>query len=330
MEKKQKKFIVITTINKKTDAIKKFSEFKDWKIILVGDKKSKQIKNEDNIIFLSVKDQNKLDFEVIKYLPYNHYSRKNIGYLYAISLGADIIYDTDDDNTPYNNWSFPEFKTNNLIKNNNKFLNIYTYFTRKKIWPRGYPLNEINKIQKLKKEHQTELKIGAWQGLADIDPDVDAIYRLTNNKKIKFNNKKPIALNKNTYCPFNSQNTTWNKKVFYSMYLPSTVSFRFTDILRGYIAQRLFWEEQLHLGFTKATVYQNRNSHNLMKDFDDEIEIYLNIKAIIKILDEIKLEGDYKENLKSIYKELERNNYIKSDELTICEAWLNDLNSIIN
>ena len=30
--------------------------------------------------------------------------------------GADIIYDTDDDNIPYNNWGFPEFKTTKILK----------------------------------------------------------------------------------------------------------------------------------------------------------------------------------------------------------------------
>ena len=325
-----KKFIIITTINKETKGIKKFSEFKDWHIILVGDKKSKPIKTRKNITFLSIKDQKKLNFEINKNLPYNHYSRKNIGYLYAIKMGADIIYDTDDDNIPYKDWSFPKFETKNYITCNKKFLNIYKYFTKEKVWPRGYPLSEINKKQKISIKRTTKTKIGIWQGLADIEPDVDAIFRLTKEKQIIFNKKSPIVLDKKTYCPINSQNTVWNKEFFPFLYLPSTVSFRFTDILRGYIAQRLVRQTDHHLGFTKSTVYQERNVHDFMKDFRDEIEVYLNTEPIIKIIDNLNLGKNYLKNLEKIYKELEKNNFIQPEELTLCRAWVKDLNNINN
>ncbi len=325
------KFIVITTINKKTKAIKKFANLlKDWQIILVGDKKSQKIKSENNITFLSIEDQKKLNFNITKQLPYNHYCRKNIGYLYAIKLGANVIYDTDDDNIPYNNWIFPKFECQNYIKSNKKFINIYKYFSHENVWPRGFPLNEITQINQLKIHNiQQNKKIGAWQGLADIEPDVDAIYRLTINKKITFKNKKSVFLNKNTYCPFNSQNTLWNKEVFPFMYLPSTVNFRFTDILRGYIAQRLFWQHNFYLGFTKATVYQERNQHNLIKDFKDEIECYINIIPIINLLDKCKLGKEKNKNIIKIYKTLKNNNFIKKRELTILKAWIKDINKLL-
>ena len=33
-------------------------------------------------------------------IPWNHFGRKNVGFLYAIAHGAHVIYDTDDDNIP--------------------------------------------------------------------------------------------------------------------------------------------------------------------------------------------------------------------------------------
>jgi hypothetical protein len=48
----------------------------------------------------SIKSQNKLDFKLAKFLPLNHYARKNLGYLIAIKSGAEIIIETDDDNIP--------------------------------------------------------------------------------------------------------------------------------------------------------------------------------------------------------------------------------------
>lgn len=320
-----KKFIIITTINQKTKAVKKFSRMlKDWHIVLVGDKKSKTIKNENNITFLSINDQKKLSLKTADICPYNHYARKNIGYLYAIKSGADMIYDTDDDNIPYNDWKFPDFKYNKCLTSEKQFINIYKYFTDADIWPRGYPLDAIRVKGKTKKNTRN-IKVGIWQGLADIDPDVDAIFRLTTDKKIIFNRNKPIVLGKNTYCPFNSQNTLWHKDSFALLYLPSTVSFRFTDILRGYIAQRLLWENNRYLGFTKASVYQERNPHNLMKDFKDELECYLNVRSIIEIMDCANFNADYLASLKKIYTILEKHGIVTKVELKRLSGWIYDI-----
>ncbi|PIO68768.1 hypothetical protein TELCIR_09431 [Teladorsagia circumcincta] len=53
-------------------------------------------------------------------LPYKSYTRKNIGYLYAIEHGAEWIYDTDDDNKPYG--SCTPTKEVALMKNSTKSL----------------------------------------------------------------------------------------------------------------------------------------------------------------------------------------------------------------
>jgi hypothetical protein len=51
-----------------------------------------------NCIYLDVSSQKKLFPKLSELLPYNHYCRKNLGYLYAIKKGYKIIYETDDDN----------------------------------------------------------------------------------------------------------------------------------------------------------------------------------------------------------------------------------------
>ena len=48
--KNQKKFIVCTTINKPTLAVKKFDKMKDWKLIIVGDKKTPKNYKIKNVI----------------------------------------------------------------------------------------------------------------------------------------------------------------------------------------------------------------------------------------------------------------------------------------
>ena len=60
-----------------------------------------------------------------------------------------------------------------------------------------------------------------WQGLADRNPDIDAIYRLTQPLPVHFDKTKlRIALAEGSICPFNSQNTTWFREAFPLMYLP--------------------------------------------------------------------------------------------------------------
>jgi hypothetical protein len=323
------KFIVITTINQKTEAILRFQKICDWHIIIVGDLKSAPINSSENLTFLSIQDQAQLGYEISRLCPYNHYTRKNIGYLYAIQQGADIIYDTDDDNLPYDSWFIEQFYSDKQYTSERKFVNIYKYFTQELIWPRGYPLDEINQTDNHRIKDIEPLEIGVWQGLADIDPDVDAIFRLVLKKDIKFEEKPSISLAKNYYCPFNSQNTVWNKKAFPYLYLPATTSFRFTDILRGYIAQRLMWQQNLHLGFTKATVYQERNAHDFMKDFADEWECYLNVKPIVKLLDSLDLTNDSLVNLERVYFKIAEENFIKQDELPIFQAWVSDFKRLM-
>ncbi len=324
-----KKFIIITTINEKTRAVCEFERRPGWHTIVVGDRKSKPIRNSESLTFLSLDDQRKLGFHLTENLPLNHYTRKNIGYLYAIREGADVIYDTDDDNVPNPDWKTEGFTCENSLQCHDIWINVYRYFTRDYIWPRGFPLDQINQDQALTVEKTLPVKIGVWQGLVDNDPDVDAIYRLILNKPVKFDRRKAIALPVNSFCPFNSQNTLWSKEAFPLLYLPATTSFRFTDILRGLIAQKLLWVSGMHLGFHQATVSQNRSHHDLMNDFREEVECYLNTTTIVDVLQGIDFPGNALENLCLAYQRLHAGRLVSADELLFLDAWRKDLEQVL-
>lgn len=325
-----RRFIVITTINPKSEGISAFEQIKDWHLVVVGDEKSNFIESSDKLTFLSLEDQIKLDYQFVKKCPLNHYSRKNIGYLYAIQKGADIIYEADDDNIPYTEWALPAFYCNNVVVSKNKYINIYRYFTGEFIWPRGFPLDELRneKQDRPSVKKAAKVNIGVWQGLADEDPDTDAVYRLTVGRNIKFDKADPVYLAKSHFCPVNSQNTFWCKETFPFLYLPSTTSFRFTDILRGYIAQRLMWQHYLHAGFTHATVYQRRNPHDIMKDFEDEVASYLQLKGIIKILEKLNIGCDSIKNMQEVYKALCKASFLSAEELEHLNLWIEDYKSL--
>jgi hypothetical protein len=208
--KNEKVALVITSIQSPTKAVTKFSQIDNLYSIIVADKKTPLNWEFDNIKFLSVDEQESLDYPISRYLPWNHYSRKMLGYLYAVNQGCQVIYDTDDDNIPKDNWYLPSFDGNfYVLEKDLSFVNIYQYFTEDNIWPRGFPLNLIREDYRkhFKNKVAREIKVGVWQGLADLDPDVDAVYRLVYNKECFFESKPPVVLNEGTVCPFNTQNT---------------------------------------------------------------------------------------------------------------------------
>ena len=279
------KVAVITTINHPTETVERLSLLSDWDVVVVGDKKTPEDWSYKKVHYLSPRKQEELGYSTFHNLPWNHYSRKMLGYLYAIKNGASVVADIDDDNFPYDNWG------NNLVWNESReilssgnFLNVYKLFLEEDelIWPRGYPLELINRDEKITKRTENA-KVGVWQYLADGSPDVDAIYRLVFDKEIFFSKKPSIVLNKGTACPFNSQNTFFSKEMFPLMFLPPYVSFRFTDILRGLVAQPIMWASDYYLGFAHATVVQKRNPHDYIEDFKLEVPVYQNVRNVLRL-----------------------------------------------
>jgi hypothetical protein len=299
--------------------------------IVIGDTKSPDNFSLTGCDFYSIERQHKLNFELAKSLPVKHYARKNIGYLVAISKKADVIIETDDDNYPYPEfWNKREKMQSACQIQDKEWVNVYKYFVETNIWPRGFSLNDINnELPALSVENLVNSPI--QQGLADRNPDVDAIYRLILPLPVTFNKHKQIALGKNAICPFNSQNTTWFKESFPLLYLPSFCSFRMTDIWRSFVAQRICWENEWSVLFHNATVRQERNEHNFISDFADETQGYLYNHIIVQSLKQLKLKPGVEnipENLLICYEQFVRMSLIDKMEIGLIETWLKDLSHI--
>ncbi len=174
---------------------------------------------------------------------------------------------------------------------------------------------------------ETASKVAVWQGLVDGDPDVDAIHRFVFGAVFSFQKKEPIILNKGVYSPFNSQNTAWiNSVAFPLLYLPTTVTFRYTDILRSYVALVIMEKLSLLLGFTAPTASQDRNEHDLLHDFRSEIPMYLTASAVIDSLRDSSSDGlSAGDNLLACYQRLEEMEVTTRDELPRLRSWLEDL-----
>lgn len=165
-----------------------------------------------------------------------------------------------------------------------------------------------------------------WQGLADEDPDVDAIWRLVFDDTVYFDDKEPVVLDVGTIAPFNSQNTWVCEDLFPLLYLPTFVTFRFTDILRGLVAQPIMWAHGYRLGFCKATVIQKRNPHDYMRDFRSEIPMYENADRIVSCVSSVIDQNRPIEcNLRYAYSALNDIGVVENEELGVLDLWLEDL-----
>jgi len=304
---------VITTINDFQNTL--ISKIK-YPAIIVGDLKTNQ---ETYCGFNYIEAD--YDSKLSRLLPFNHYARKNLGYI-AVKK-SDCIIDTDDDTFPSKDiFSWKNFKRD--IVTSPATPNVLRLFTDQKIWPRGFPLEEINNKQAIE-ARPTNLEPSVVQSLVAGNPDVDAIWRLTREQKVQFADNKCFVLDNNVFTQGNTQATLWiDPSIYYLLYIPSTVSFRFCDILKMYVAQRCLWELGKNMAVCSPIFHQERNQHNLLDDFNSEISMYLQTSKLIDILQSIKLEGK-KEDLLTVYEELCKNNIVDSSELDILSEWLSSM-----
>jgi len=283
------KYIIITSINAPGEAVTRFAKWKDWQVVVVGDLKTPEGWQHDDVIYLNLDQQYDLFGDFAHSIPQNTYARKMFGYAYVIKHGADVIFESDDDNIPYKD---TDKTVNDLLdgdrtegeryRSNTGWTNVYKLFGTSRCWPRGFPLEFI-------KQDRTEEGVDnkPWavaQFLVDRDPDTDAIYRMTDGHAVYFLPDRKIILDEGTYCPFNSQATLWTREAFPLMFLPVGISDRVRDILRGYMATACLWKAGRSVAFFGPGVFQKRNSHDLHDDFMQEIPLYQNADSWSRLL----------------------------------------------
>ncbi len=332
-----KKSLVITSIGADTMEVlhtyAKESAARNVNFIMIGDTKSPATFNIPNCDFWSVDRQLSLDSKFAKLCPTKHYARKNIGYIIALQNGTEEIVETDDDNFPRPEFWMDKTKSVKAYDIQQKgWVNVYNYFSDKFIWPRGLPLEELQKPSSPLTDFEVkELICPIQQGLADENPDVDAVYRLAYPLPLNFNKGMNIALGDGAWSPFNSQNTYWYKEAFPLLYLPAYCSFRMTDIWRSYVAQRIAWANGWSILFHEATVWQERNEHNLLKDFEDEIPGYLNNAKICKELAALNIKGGKENMLDDLlicYDMLTSKGFVGKEEDGLVRAWCEDISKV--
>lgn len=356
------RWAVVTTIFDPSEAIDRQTKLAGWCMVIVGDKKSPAdydtgwTSGEGNaeVVYLNPKAQEALKNPFVDALPWNHFSRKNVGYLYAVTHGAKVIWDFDDDNlfkfwvpgaAPANSpsidailASFEADSVSTLHPEHHAFPTYNPYpalgAPTMPSWPRGLPLNHVKKPEGYNTTLVTKTieskAVAVLQSLADVQPDVDAIYRLI--MPIPFNFKrltetKPVIVPVGVMTPYNAQATLHFRPGFWALLLPITVHGRVSDIWRSYFAQRLFWDVGLRLGFpARPLVIQDRNSHNILGDLNAEEDLYQKSEFLVEFLSTWKSTAPtLVERIEQLWVALYEHQYIELKDIQTVQLWLQSL-----
>ena len=294
-------YIATTTINKPTKALKLFAKNKNCKLIVALDKKSKKFDLKNSIV-LSTKYQEKKWPKLSKLVGWNCIQRRNFAILEAFERGAEVIALIDDDNIPYSNW-FKNIYINRQIKckeikTNKKIFDPVGYTNHPNLWHRGLPLELVNnrkyKADK-KKLIKPDIQANFWNG----DPDIDAVCRMIFKPECSFK-KNLFPFFSKKISPFNSQNTLIARKVIKDYFLFPHIG-RMDDIWASFYVT----SKKYSVLYNEPTVYQQRNVHNLIKDFKDEYIGYVNSLKLVESL--------YK-NSENIYHFLPKKSALAFDE----------------
>lgn len=328
--------LVITSINPPNAALRELAAGcieHGWGFVLAGDSKSPADFNLEGCRFLSLEAQRRSGFALGEICPDRSYTRKNIGYLEAMRTGAEAIVETDDDNHPDGGfWHRRDEEMVCRVVETDGWVNAYRYFSEGFIYPRGLPLIHARTEVPAAGKPATH-PCPVQQGLANADPDVDAVYRMLFPLPHHFGiAHDPVLLRNGSWCPFNSQNTTFFRRVFPLLYLPACCSFRMTDIWRSFVAQRILHAMELGVVFHGPTVWQERNDHDLHRDFTDELPGYIHNAGMREALIALPLKaGDSIQTMmETCYQTLIRHGWVESGEEALLQAWFEDLNSLPN
>jgi hypothetical protein len=273
-----RKVVVCTTINSPTEAIEKYDALSDWFLVVVGDHKTPSNYKLKNGIYLSPNDQIKISEELSNLIGWNCIQRRNFGLLYAFNSGAEVICTVDDDNIPLDGWG------ENLLINSKLTVKQYEISeiafdpigptNHPELWHRGFPLELIpyrDYSTSTYIELTPDIQADFWNG----DPDIDAFCRLEHKPECLFTeNNFPFTSNK--LSPFNSQNTFINRKAAADYFLFPHVG-RMDDIWAAYYVL----SKGNRVVYNKASVYQQRNVHNLIDDMKKEYIGYENNLSLV-------------------------------------------------
>lgn len=251
--------VVTTTINPITKALDKFIQKKNWKVVVVGDRKTPHAEYEgvSEITYLHPDEQHSRWPVLSELIGFDSIERRNFGFLHAYEQDAAIVATVDDDNIPYDDWGDGLLVNRvvdvDLFACENDVFDPLSVTNHKNLWHRGYPWELVKTKNNVTYLGKKAMKVHVQAGLWDGDPDIDAVERIIFRPTVKFEKIEPYSSNKMTV--FNSQNTFLSRDVL-PHYMMMPFVGRMDDVWGAYILQKLM---PVNVVFSSASVFQDRN-----------------------------------------------------------------------
>ena len=263
-----------------------------------------------------------VDFAISKNARYDI---KNIGYLFAINNGAELIYDCESlPNFELDSYFSYDLTDYGLIYDCNvssRIINPFAHFGQPLLNQRGNLFNQEVHINSyyVGKRKPSAIQHAIFNGW----PDLSNRDEIEVNTPVKFDNTAPnFQLPIGKMAPFNSHQTLFKRQAFWALYLPSTVSY--SDIFRSYWSQRLMRLINETVSFTgPKEIYLKTNSYKI------DLDIERKLNELVEFLYTWKcLKLKFYECIIDLSIEMANNSYWSNKEVELIKDWLNDLNQI--
>jgi hypothetical protein len=290
--------IVTTTINV-PKLLQKYAEnaryysHKDLDFVVIGDRKSppetadfcQTIERYYPCSYLDIPAQQKyLDRfpELWAHLRFDSIQRRNIGLLLAYENGADVVITIDDDNFVMDQDFIGLHGVVGSVRelpswgSTSGFVNVCSLLQIDddvQFYHRGYPQKQRWTESGVFTSWSTDKRrVAVNAGFWLDNPDIDALTRMERQPVVR--GYKPqwsgnIALQPETWSPFNSQNTALSREVLPAYFLSPYIG-RYDDIWASYVVSRIAGHLGDVISFGNPLVRQERNPHDLWKDLDAE------------------------------------------------------------
>ena len=256
--------------------------------------------------------------ELERLLPWNSIQRRNLGYLRAAELDADVIISIDDDNFAADDdligcHRVGEQRDVDLVRSSTGWFNpggLLASDPQSTLVHRGFPWwkrREPATITRTPAEELVVINAGLWTG----EPDVDAVSRVVapaSSTGLLDPAARPVALAPGTFGPFNSQNTAFAVGVLPCMYLVvmgdryrGMTLGRYDDIWMSYLAKKVLDRVGGVVAYGHPLVHQDRNDHDHLDDLALELPGMRLTRVLLEVLEATSLTAtDYQ----SCYREL--------------------------
>lgn len=360
---------VLTTINVPRVLALYAKHGPDVMFFVVGDRKTPDMEVVDfltghvpNHAYYGIDTQHRLGYKCSRLIGENCIQRRNIGFLEALKWGADIVVSIDDDNILLDSGSLLHDGTyfrqiENRLGDSYSALRVVNAQLHSFAYPPFSGLKasspsgwfDVGALLQPKAEHRgfphtkraqpsfesvVDAKVGVAAGICLGDPDIGAVERIANGPTVhgvsEILRSGVVTDPRETWTVFNSQNTAVIRELAPAWFMFPGIG-RYDDIFASLVVQRVMRETSHHVHFGRPFVWQQRNSHDLVKDLTLEIMGMQQIERFVGHLNTVAVPSnaatvDY---TRAILNTLDARRCLPFEAIEAALAWCDDCEKVL-